>query len=261
MQQIKQLRLFLPALVLALSFVAAIPAFAEGGTSSGSGSTEPKTTTEPPKTPTPAPAPSPEPKSGGSTETHKSGTEPAPAPKTATPKPDGETNDSSNATELHKQGEDKVAEMRKEKKTEVKQEDRQKRCETHKQGLETKFAKIVANSQRSQARIDEILAKAQAFQASKNLSPVDFSALVATATSARTTSAAAISALQAVQPTLDCANPNVANDVATFKAAAEQTRTALKDYKAAVKNVLTSLKAAANSTTDTTAKPTTGGTN
>ncbi len=120
----------------------------------------------------------------------------------------------------------------------------QKRCEAHKQGLTNKFSHIVTNSQRIQDRITGVLTKAQAYQTAHNLPVANFDSLVSTAQAAGATSAASITSLKAVTPSLDCNNVSVASDVATFKTAAKTTRDDLKAYRTAVKAVLQALEAA-----------------
>lgn len=130
-------------------------------------------------------------------------------------------------------------------------EDRHKSCESHKQGLTTKFSRIVTNAQRKQAKIDKILDKATAYKDSSNLSPDNWDTLLAAAQAAKTTSATSIEDLQAITPTIDCNSDSVASDVATFKTAAAKARDDLKAYKTSVKALLKSLrdaKQAANTT-------------
>jgi len=147
-----------------------------------------------------------------------------------------------NGIQLRHKAVTSLTELRKEHKTQT-AEQRQKKCEDRKHGLTTKFSRIVSNSQRIQGRIGDVLDKALAYQQSNNLSPAGFDSLVAAAQTAKTTSQAAIDQLKTVQPTLDCSSGAVAEDVATFKAAAEQTRDSLKTYRTAVKNVLKALEA------------------
>ena len=78
--------------------------------------------------------------------------------------------------------------------------------------------------------------------------PEDGDALTETSCTAKATAAASQAALQAVTPTVDCGSTSVAQDVATFKAAAEQARTDLKTYKTAVKALVTALQAARTTT-------------
>ncbi len=126
--------------------------------------------------------------------------------------------------------------------TDKKSEQKKKICEARKKGLTRKFSNIVANSKKTQTRIDGIYAKSLAYQTAENLQPVDFATLTEAADSAKATSTASIAALQAVTPTVDCNNVSVASDVATFKTAAQKTRDDLKAYRTAVKAVLKSLK-------------------
>lgn len=165
-----------------------------------------------------------------------------------------ETQSADDSTELHHKGDSLLAEMHKKHGGDKKNspEKQKKVCEAHKEGLTNKFSHIASNSQRAQTRIDDILAKSLAFQASSNQTPTGFTALVAAANTAKANSAASIAALQAVTPTVDCNKTSVASDVATFKVAAQQTRANLKAYKTAVKAVLHSLEAAKDSTEGST---------
>lgn len=128
-------------------------------------------------------------------------------------------------------------------------QERQKRCEAHKQGLNTKFDRIVTHGQKIQAKIDKILDKATAYKTDNNLTPANWDDLLATAQAAQATSAQSITDLQNVTPTIDCNSDSVASDVATFKAAAATTRDNLKAYKTSVKALLKSLKEAKQPTT------------
>lgn len=224
MKQIKRLSSTLAVLTLALVFVAG-PAFAapvtDGSTSDSTAETKPDDAA-----------------------TTKRSSSPPKAEATAT------------EAELNKRGESAVAELRKERaNVKVKSAEQQKKtCEARKKGLQTKFASIVRNSERAQARISSILDKSVAFQQTSNVAAADVDALVLTAMEAKVKSAASIEALKAVTPNLtDCGKGSVATDVATFKVAAQTTRTDLKDYKMATKAVLKALqeaKPAENTTTE-----------
>lgn len=122
------------------------------------------------------------------------------------------------------------------------QEDRAKRCESRKQGINTKIAKISANAQRVQDRIDKLFAKAQAYQAAKVPTPPEgYADLVLAATNAQAASAASIVTLKSTTPSVECNKTTVAGDILAFKTAAQDTRTKLKAYRAAVRAVLVSL--------------------
>lgn len=144
--------------------------------------------------------------------------------------------------ELHRQGDAMVTELRQQRGDKTKTaEQRQKVCEAHKSGLTNKFKRTVTNSQRIQTRIDEVFNKAQTYQQTKNITVANWDSLVASAQTAKAASAASITALQGVTPTIDCNSTSVASDVATFKTAAGQTRDNLKAYRTAVKALLKAL--------------------
>jgi chromosome segregation ATPase len=147
----------------------------------------------------------------------------------------------SGRSEMRQKAQAMVAELKKnhEKKSNA---NIQKTCESHKQGLNRKFDRIVTNSQRIQDRITKVFDKAQAYQQDKNLNPANYDELVAKANDAKSASQDSIDALKQVKPTLDCNNTSVANDVATFKTSAQDTRAKLKAYRTAVKDVVKALR-------------------
>ncbi|MEK7599893.1 MAG: hypothetical protein AAB462_02575 [Patescibacteria group bacterium] len=154
--------------------------------------------------------------------------------------------DGSVHSQLKQKGEERISELREKNKAFRTRtaEDRKKFCESHKKGLTTKFANITTNSDKIQTRIDGIFAKAQAYQKAKNLTPDNYDALVAAATSAQAASSTSIATLKTLTPTLDCASSTNAADISAFKSAAEDTRDKLKGYRASVKNVLKALQIA-----------------
>lgn len=120
--------------------------------------------------------------------------------------------------------------------------DREKNCKKHQKGLETKLANLGKNADKHKAHIDGVLAKALAFKTDKNLNPDGFTALVTTAQTTQASAAASITALKALTVNIDCTSPNVATNVATFKAASAQVRSDLFAYRDAVKAALISLE-------------------
>lgn len=162
-------------------------------------------------------------------------------------------------SELRKQGDNLITKLQAKKAGKVKTaEQKQAACEKRKKGLETKFKAIVTNSQRSQSKITNILNNAVAYKVSKNLAIADYDTLLTNAQSAQYASAESITALEGVKPTVDCTSPSAANDIATFKIAAQTTRTNLKTYRDSVKALLKTIKAAtATSETPINVTPTT----
>lgn len=174
---------------------------------------------------------------------------------TTTPETEAEAKDATshteNETDLHTKGMHKVAELRKQAKTEQSAEQRVKKCDTRKNGLQTRFTSIAANAQRYQDRIDATYAKALTYQKTLTDTPANFDTLVTAADSAKVASALSVSMLKNATPSIDCTKPDVATTVATFKAAADDARTNLKAYKAAVKAVIHSLLSAKENATST----------
>ncbi|MEK7059572.1 MAG: hypothetical protein AAB971_02340 [Patescibacteria group bacterium] len=152
--------------------------------------------------------------------------------------------------ELRKKAEAELAAKRQKHEGAKSKEERHKRCESHKQGLTTKFSRISANSQKIKDHIDSVFTKAQAYQQAKNLHPDNYDALVATATNAQAAAATSITTLKNLTPTIDCNNESTASDVAAFKMAAADARDKLKAYRTAVKDVLKALQSARKSTTE-----------
>jgi chromosome segregation ATPase len=221
---IKNISLAVPTLVLALTALVTVPAFAQHGSAdSSSGSSG----------------------NGGSSTTSHDATE-------------TESNDTQGQTELRHKGQQMVTELEQEHKSGKSAAEKTKACEAHKQGLTNKFSHITTNATNLETKIGTFLTRAETYQSTNNVTVANWDTLVAAANTAKTNADTAIANLKAVTPTLDCNSTSVASDVATFKAAAQTTRDALKAYKTAVKDVFVALMNAKGDSTDTTT--TTGGT-
>lgn len=232
---VKNISLAVPTLVLALTALVTVPVFADHG-SADSGSGDSSSTSGSSGS-----------SSGGSGPSTTSGShDAAEAP--------------SNQSELRSKGKQMVAELEQEHKSGKSQTEKTQACENHKQGLQTKFTRITTNASNLETKIGGFLAKAEAYQSSKNVTVTGWDSLVVAANTAKTNADTAIANLNALQPTVDCSSTTtVANDVATFKAAAQAARDALQAYKTAVKDVFVALENAKGAT-DTSATTTTGGT-
>lgn len=151
------------------------------------------------------------------------------------------TGDDTTETDVHKRGQEIAEKMRAQHQETRTAEQKHKTCEAHKQGLTKKFERITANSEKIKKHIDDIFAKAQTFQQENNLPVSNYNDLVTAAMTAQTAAAESITTLKEVEPTVDCNSTSVASDVATFKAAAQDTRDKLKAYRTSVKNILQAL--------------------
>lgn len=198
----KRFGLALPTLVLALTALVSVPAFAQQGSNEQGGNS-----------------------GQNATQTGRH-----------------DERETENETEFHHRGAQLVAELKQSHKHGKTAEERTKACESHKQGLQTKFSRITANSQRLETKIGVFQTRAAAYQADHSVTVSGWDALVADATAAKSKADDSITAMKALTPSLDCTNSSVATEVATFKAAAVQVRSDLKDYKTAVKNLFVALQ-------------------
>jgi chromosome segregation ATPase len=165
------------------------------------------------------------------------------------------------STELRHRGSRLVAELRKEQRTVKTAEERTKTCESRRKGLETKFARIVANSKKLETKIGVFQTRATEYQTENNVTVDGWDGLVTKANDAKTAVDESIADLEALDPTVDCESTTVAEQVATFKATAQQVKTDLKAYKTAVKNLFVALQNAKEDTGDDTNTTTTEGGN
>lgn len=124
------------------------------------------------------------------------------------------------------------------------QAQRQQYCTAHKQGLDQKLASLRTNALRFQTKIDNVLSQAADYQQANNVQLSNYADLLSKAQTAQVASAAAVASLANLTPTVDCNNTSTASDVATFKAAAEQARTALMTYRDSVRSLVTALAGA-----------------
>jgi hypothetical protein len=249
MQKLKVISGSTAALFVALLVVTAVPVFAHEGedhtSSSTSGTNKTRTTDDSVKSTT--------------ISTTSSSDDPA----------THDVNDDS--TSRNRSSKSAQAATAKQARTEVKalqnSEKRKKACVARTHGMETKFNRIITNSERHHERIGSILTKAVSYQKEHNVSAENFDALVADASTKSAAAQQAIENLKAVEPKIDCNNNGqVAVLVNTFKTQAEATREALKAYKQSVKAVLQALIKAKEATTtedstSTDSNTTTEGTN
>jgi len=135
--------------------------------------------------------------------------------------------------------------------------ERQKAC-TERQGLiSARAAHFGIAAQDHLDTFNKIFARLQAYQTSKQLDVSNYDALVAVASSKQAAAQTAVDALKALDTAIDCTQADPAGAVATIKTAAADARAALQAYRAAIKDLTTALKTAADAQKATN---TTGGT-
>ena len=134
-----------------------------------------------------------------------------------------------------------VAELRK-KLREHTQEERKSNCEERKVGLVQKLENLKKNAASYKSKVDEVFSAAEAYATDKNLSSDTLDTQLAAADSAQTAAKVQVDALTVLTVTINCDDPDVAAQIATFKVAAEKARTSLHAYKTAVKAVLETVR-------------------
>jgi hypothetical protein len=143
--------------------------------------------------------------------------------------------------ELRERAKTKLTEDRKEKKTAVKAEGKQKACEARVKNLNKKVKNFGAAAQRHLDRLDKTYDKLQAFQEEKKLNADQYDALVKIADEKKTAATEAVAALKEVAVDIDCTSTDPAESVATVKEAVKNARVSLQQYHTSVKNVLVEL--------------------
>jgi hypothetical protein len=152
------------------------------------------------------------------------------------------------------QAQEKIAE----KKTQVKeqtQEHRQQSCEARKTVLTKRMSNAVKQAQNHKAVFDKIYTRVQDFYTNKKLNVSDYDSLKAKVDAAQAATAVSIQALQDTDISVDCTSSTVAQSVGTFQTSVGDTRDSLKAYRAALVDLINSLKGASTgqaSTTDNT---------
>lgn len=144
----------------------------------------------------------------------------------------------STVSELRAKAEQEVNSRKKEQKVAQTKENRLKKCEARRDGLNTKFNNIEKNAQRYQDRLNEINTKvADYIKTSGTTGVTGLAGLQTNVTAAQTASQTAIGNLVNLKPAADalCNSNDPAAQIAAYKAAAQQVRNNLDAYKAALK--------------------------
>lgn len=146
-----------------------------------------------------------------------------------------------------------------EKKAQVKaqtQEHRQQACEARKASLTNRMSRAVTQAENHKAVFDKIYTKVQNFYSDKKLNVSDYDSLKAKVDAAQADAATSIQALKDTDVSVDCTSSTVANSVSAFQTAVSSSRDSLKAYRAALVDLINSLKGASTAqdhgTTDDT---------
>lgn len=128
-------------------------------------------------------------------------------------------------------------------------------CQNREQSMNTKINALKSAATSQLGNLDSAFMKLKAYQSTNNVTVANFEDLVAAANTQQQTATNEVAALGSAAVNVDCTSEDVAVQLGTIKVATAAARTALKDYRTALHNILVAL-AEATQTTDTT----TGGT-
>lgn len=138
--------------------------------------------------------------------------------------------------------------------------ERQQACNARKANLERRMGNAVTQAEKHKQVFDKIYSRVKDFYTTKNLNVSNYADLTAKVDTAAANAQASIDALKALDISVDCTSQTVANSVSAFQQAVSSTRDSLKAYRAALVDLINSLKGAStgassdsstNSTTNT----------
>jgi hypothetical protein len=156
---------------------------------------------------------------------------------------DVENHGHSLAEQFRLQAQEKIAEKKAQVKEQT-QEHRQQACEARKTSLTKRMSRAVTQAENHKAVFDKIYTRVQDFYTNKKLSVTDYDSLKAKVDTAQADAAASIQALKDTDISVDCTSSTVADSVSAFQTAVGSTRDSLKTYRAALVDLINSLKGA-----------------
>jgi uncharacterized protein (DUF1330 family) len=134
-------------------------------------------------------------------------------------------------------------------------------CENRQNTINNKLVAFNQAADKHLTKLNETFAKVQAYQAAHNLSVANYAELVTTATEKQQAATTAVAALKTVAVNVDCTNPETVVKLATVRDAAKTARTALHDYRMAIKAIVVALAQAQDgASSDDASSSTDGGT-
>jgi hypothetical protein len=144
-------------------------------------------------------------------------------------------------------GKQKLAELRSQKAAKT-AEQRQKACEQRKTSINNRITAYNKAANNKLTHFNTIFERVKKFKTDKALQVSNYDALVATATSKQQAATDAVAALKALTADFDCTSTDPGATVASIKSATADARTALKEYRKSIKDIVVAL-AQANKTT------------
>ncbi len=183
---------------------------------------------------------------------------------------DGEVHDSSQKSSIERADKTRIADKVGEKQAAAREklaerrdgrvqktaEQRLKVCEARKKSIENKINAYVKHGENKLKNFDAIYERVKNFKTDKKLDVPNYDALLAAADAKQIAAAEAVAALKELTADFDCATSDPAMTIAAIKEATADTRTALKEYRTSIKNIVVAL-AQVNKTDETNSNDTT----
>jgi hypothetical protein len=138
----------------------------------------------------------------------------------------------------------------KEKVTARKAELREGVCQRRQEKLDNAIDRLHTRTGRLKTVIDTMYARVKGFYESGQLTVENYAELTATIDTASADADAAVSAVESFTITVDCENNNLGSQLDGFRTAVSETRTALKDYRKALVDLISAMNNSAKAEAD-----------
>ena len=128
-------------------------------------------------------------------------------------------------------------------------ERRQTICENRKTSINHKIQAFSKSGENILTRFNDVYTRVKNFKTDKKLEVSNYDALIAAADAKQQAATDAVAALKDLTADFDCTSSDPAQTVAAIKAATAEAKTALKEYRTSIKNIVVAL-AQVNKTSD-----------
>ena len=135
----------------------------------------------------------------------------------------------------------KDLEKKRDGRKEMAEEKRKLVCENKQKAIENKLAAFNQAADKHLAKLDDVYTRIQAYKAAENLQPANYDDLIVAATAKQEAATAAVAALKEVAVGVDCSDPETVVKLSAVREAAKATRTALHEYRKALKDIVVAL--------------------
>jgi DNA anti-recombination protein RmuC len=153
-------------------------------------------------------------------------------------------------------GQEKLAALR-EKKQAKTAEQRQKVCEQRKGSINNRVTAYNKAANNKLKQFNTIFERVKKFKTDKALQVSNYDALITAATEKQTAASEAVAALKDLSADIDCTATDPASTVASIKSATIEARTALKEYRKSIKDIVVALAQVNKASDNSLSTPTT----